>query len=220
MHVVIINGSPRAVRYSNTDKIIHAFVRGLRREGVTSELYAISERSSWQAIREAYMKNKCILIATPLFVENLPGLLLEFLGTLPKKTDGTKLSFILQGGFTEASQFRCGEAFLKKLPAFLGCTYGGCLVKGDNFSIRLAEGEQRDKMVAPYEAMGTLFAKFGTFDHEDARAFSGPEYLSAATRMVYDVVFKTVAKKSFQKAAASWGCTTPLDARPYERGSR
>ena len=78
-------------------------------------------------------------------VECVPGLLLEFLDTLPRKNENTQLSFILQGGFAEGCQYRCGEQFLEKLPAYLGCSYGGCLVKCDNFSIRLLEKEQQDR---------------------------------------------------------------------------
>lgn len=94
MHVVIINGSPRTSQYSNTDKIVGAFERGLANKGVTSERYAISDRNSWKDICHAYENN-------------------------------TQLSFILQGGFAEGCQYRCGEQFLEKLPSYLGCSYGG-----------------------------------------------------------------------------------------------
>lgn len=64
------------------------------------------------------MKNDEILIALPLYVECVPGLLLEFLETLPKKDERTRLSFLLQSGFAEGCQLRCGEAFLEKLPEY------------------------------------------------------------------------------------------------------
>ena len=38
MHVVIINGSPRVKKFSNTDKIIQAFVQGLQEGEATYEL--------------------------------------------------------------------------------------------------------------------------------------------------------------------------------------
>ncbi len=47
MHVVIINGSPRIKKNSNTGKIISAFTRGLGRTGATSEVFALSDRSVW-----------------------------------------------------------------------------------------------------------------------------------------------------------------------------
>ena len=213
MHVVIINGSPRISKYSNTDKIIKAFGKGLEEKGVSFESYAISERHSWDIIREAYIKNEEILIALPLFVECVPGLLLEFLETLPPKDEHTRLSFILQSGFAEGCQLRCGEEFLQKLPEYLGVRYGGCLVKGDNFSIRLLEEEQREQVTKPYQAMGAVFAQGEGFFQEEAKKFTGPEVFSAPVRLLLQIQFKTIAKKIFQKAAASWGCKEPLDRK-------
>lgn len=215
MHVVIINGSPRIQKFSNTDKIIGAFLKGLTDEGVTFEKYAISDRTSWSAIKTAYEANTQVIIALPLYVECVPGLLLEFLGTLPEKDKETQLSFILQGGFAEASQYRCGEEFLKKLTEYLGCTYGGCLVKGDNFSIRFLEGEQREHATAPYTRMGTLFAHKHGFDNEEASKFAGPEYFSLPRRLLIGFAFGTFAKKIFRNVAVKWGCKEPLDAKPY-----
>ena len=91
MHVVIINGSPRVQKFSNTEKIIAAFAKGLSEKGSTFETYAISNRKTWGAIRGAYLKNDEILIALPLYVECVPGLLLEFLETLPQKDQHTRI---------------------------------------------------------------------------------------------------------------------------------
>lgn len=219
MHVVIINGSPRVQKYSNTDKIIASFAKGLSEKGASFETYAISNRKSWEMIREAYIKNEEILIALPLYVENIPGLLLEFLETLPKKDEHTRLSFLLQSGFAEGCQLRCGEKFLAKLPQYLGTRYGGCLVKGGNFGIRFLDEEKQDQATKPYQAMGQLFAEGDGFFREEAKKFTGPEYFSLPMRFMMQFVFKTFAKKMFQKAAASWGCNTPLDEKVWETNS-
>ncbi len=216
MHVMIINGSPRARQYSNTEKIIASFGKGLSEKGATFEAYAISERSTWDEIREAYERNTEILIALPLFVECVPGLLLEFLETLPQKDGRTRMSFLLQGGFAEGCQLRCGEAFLEKMPSHLGIRYGGCLVKGDNFGIRILNGEQRERVTKPYQAMGALFAEGDGFLRAEAKAFTGPELFPLPIRLMLNVIFKTAAKKMFQKAAASWGCQTPLEEKVWE----
>lgn len=211
MHVVIINGSPRVQKYSNTEKIIASFAKGLSEKGVSFEAYAISDRQSWEMIRDAYIKNEEILIALPLYVECVPGLLLEFLETLPKKDEHTRLSFLLQSGFAEGCQLRCGEEFLTKLPGYLGVRYGGCLVKGDNFGIRVLDEEKQKQVTKPYQAMGELFAEGDGFFREEAKKFTGPEYLSLPMRLLMQFVFKTFQKKIFQKVAVSWGCNTPLD---------
>ena len=211
MHVVIINGSPRVQKYSNTEKIIASFSKGLSEKGVSFETYAISDRKSWEMIRDAYIKNEEILIAFPLYVECVPGLLLEFLETLPKKDERTRLSFLLQSGFAEGCQLRCGEEFLAKLPGYLGVRYGGCLVKGDNFGIRVLDEEKQRQVTKPYQAMGELFAEGDGFFREEAKKFTGPEYLSLPMRLLMQFAFRTFQKKIFQKVAVSWGCNTPLD---------
>ena len=66
MHVVIMNGSPRIKKYSNTDKIIEAFGKGLIKSGATYELYTLSDKKEWDAAREAFYKHTRILIALPL----------------------------------------------------------------------------------------------------------------------------------------------------------
>ena len=216
MHVVIINGSPRVQQYSNTEKIIAAFTKGLSEKGSTFETYAISNRQTWDSIRDAYTKNDEILIALPLYVECVPGLLLEFLETLPRKDAHTRLSFLLQSGFAEGCQLRCGEAFLEKLPEYLGVRYGGCMVKGNNFGIRILDEEKQAQVTKPYQAMGELFTKGDGFFGEEAKKFTGPEYYPLPVRLLMGLIFKTLAKKMFQKAAASWGCRVPLDEKVWE----
>jgi len=215
MHVLIINGSPRAEKYSNTDKIIKSFAEGLTESGVSYEKYAVSARSGWDAVREAYCRCSEIIIAMPLFVECVPGLLLEFLETLPRKDQNTRLSFIIQGGFAEASQFQCGEAFVKQLPGQLGVSYGGTLVKGDNFGIRVVGPEDVIKITGPYKEMGKAFVRENGFAGETVKHFAGPEYLSFPMRIMLQVMFKTVAGKKFAEVAKGFGCTVPLDYRPW-----
>ena len=100
MHLMVINASPRVKKFSNTDKILSKFLEGYEASGNTYEQYEISVRSSWDKIREAYDRNDNILIAIPLYVECIPGLLMEFLETLSPRSGG-KMSFILQSGFAE-----------------------------------------------------------------------------------------------------------------------
>lgn len=216
MHVVIINASPRVQKYSNTDKIIISFSKGLIKRGASFEKHAISERKYWDVIKEAYLKNDEIIFAVPLYVEAVPGLFLEFLETLPKKDNRTRVSFILQSGFAEGCQLRCGEEFLKNIIKYLGVSYGGCLVKGDNFGIRIMEGEARSRITKPYEAMGELFANGDGFMFDKAEKFTGPERFGPVTRMMLSFVFKYPARKMFITAAEKeFNCSTPLDYRPW-----
>ncbi|MBR5426389.1 MAG: hypothetical protein IK106_07680 [Clostridiales bacterium] len=237
MHALIINGSPRVKTYSNTDKILGKITEGMKESGSSYEQFEISDRSQWDSIRERFYCVDHILIALPLYVECIPGLLMEFLETIEpiakarpadatsaasrSAADGSetvsrpKLSFLLQSGFAEGIQLRCGEAYLEKLAGMLGCEYGGTLVKGDNFSIRLFEDEQREKIVGKYAEMGRIYGRDGAFTDEACEKFTGPEVFPFPIRLLIGLMFKTMAKKSFNDMAKKWGCTKPLTDRPY-----
>lgn len=213
---MIINGSPRVKQFSNTDKILTKFTEGLTENGTTFEQYEVSDRKQWDDIRNAYNTNKNILIALPLYVENIPGLLLEFLETLTPKNDGTQLSFILQGGFAEGSQLRCGEAYLEILTKELGCEYGGTLAKGNNFSIRFWGEATKERITTPYKEMGKEFAASGDFKSKACRRFTGPETYPLKIRILLGILFATVNRKNFKRIAAGLGCTKPIGYRPYK----
>ena len=94
---------------------------------------------------------------------------MEFLETLPVKNMNTRMSFILQGGFAEANQLNCGREFLKKLPKHLGISYGGTLIKGDNFGIRVVGKEDVIKLTGPYKEMGKAFVTENGFKDETVK---------------------------------------------------
>ena len=219
-HVVIINGSPRIKKNSNTNKIIQAFAEGLEKAGFTHKLYSLSNHAEWDEAREAFMTNDNIIIAVPLFVECLPSLLLEFLSTLPtERKQPAKLSFILHSGFDEGHQLRLGEKFLQSLPAQLGCTSGGVLVKGGSFLLRNRENsyikKMTDKMLASYTAMGLSFAQHGNFMTPEAKKFTGFEKNPKIGILLFNLIFKRIVKKNFERIAQEWGCSEPLDRKPY-----
>ena len=215
MHVLIINGSPRVKKYSNTNYILVKFTEGLRENGASFEQYEISDRGSWDQIRQAFDRNTVILIALPLYVECIPGLLMEFLETLTPKSDGSKMAFLLQGGFMEGVQLRCGEAYLKILAGKLGCAYMGTLVKGDNFMIRFFEGEWREKVTDPYADMGREYAVNGDFNSKACKKFTGHEKFPLPVRIYVGHILKTQAAKGFEQIAAAFECDKPLDYKPY-----
>lgn len=215
-HVVIINGSPRTKKFSNTNKILQSFIKGLEEAGATYELYSLSSRSEWDSARDAFMAHNRTIIALPLYVECVPGTLLEFLETLPaKREQPAQLSFMLHGGFEEGHQLRLGEKFLKSLPTQFGCIYGGCLVKGGSFMIRMFNEKQNKAVLLPYRAMGTFFIEKGGFLSPELKKFTGPEQIPWPFRKLIKILFKLVLKKKFDNFAKEWGCTRPLNSKPY-----
>ena len=217
MHLVIINASPRIEEKSNTAKIIKIFLRGFMKEGNTAEVWHLSDRKQWADVKAAFENNDNILFAVPLYVENVPGIMLEFLETLePKAESGSRMSFILQGGFAEACQLRCGEAYLEKLPAYFNCEYNGTLIKGNNFGPAWVSEKIGESMLAPYEAMGEVFADKGCFPKEIVTEFAKPEYFSEKEIRSYNRFGAKMQKWMFNYIAKKAGCKTPLDYKPYD----
>ena len=216
MNVIIINGSPRARQYSNTDKIIQAFVKGLEAEGHTYTLYALSSRHEWSAAREAYLSSEKIIFALPMYVESIPSLMLEFLDTLPTERQlPAELSFILHGGFDEGYQFRLCEKLLKSITSQLGCSYGGCLIKGGSFMLRLFSDKEVEKMTKSYIEMGRSYAWNGDFQTPASRKFTGTERYPWLIRQLSALVLKLIVNRKFEQFATDWGCDRPLDDKPY-----
>lgn len=203
-------------RFSNTDKIIHSFVKGLEEEGVTWELHNLSDRKLWDTARDAFLQHGRTLIAFPLYVECVPSLMLEFLSSLSteRQVPG-QLSFLLHGGMDEGNEFRLAQRFLQGLPAQLGCSYGGTLIKGGSFRIRTTSDEERAKMVAPWVPMGKLFAQKGSFLTPEAERFIGPEQYPWWVRKMVSLLFLKKVNRGFEDFAKSLGCTRPLDDKPY-----
>ena len=220
MHLVIISGAARSQSKSNTAKIIAAFRRGFEEYGNTTECWFLSDRRQWKRAVIAFEQNSLILFALPLYMENIPGILLEFLSSLtPKENPGTKLAFLLQGGFPEASQSRCCEAFLETLPAQLGCDYAGTLIKGDMFGTGLVDEKNRAKMLKPFREMGRSFARYSRFEKTVVAVFSAPEYMSGKQIRMYNRVGKHISRFFMGRIAKKLGCKERLDARPYSIAS-
>ena len=215
-HLVIINGSPRVAKFSNTEKIIHSFAKGLEEAGVTLELHHLSNRNEWDAAREAYLDNERTLIAFPLYVECVPSLMLEFLTTLPvvRQQQG-ELSFLLHGGMDEGNEFRLCEQFLKTLPTQLGCSYGGTLIHGGSFRIRTAGDKEVARILDPYVKMGRLYAQKGNFLSPQAAKFIGMEQYPWLVRKLVSLLALDKINGEFEQFAKDWGCIRPLDDKPY-----
>lgn len=226
MQVVIINGSPRSFQFSNTAKILRAFIKGYEAEGNTCELYSLSNRREWDAARKAYLANDKIIFALPMYVESIPSLMLEFLDTLCREANTlggptereypAELSFILHGGFDEGYQFRFCEKLLMSITTQLGCSYGGCLIKGGSFMLRLFGDAEVEKTTNPYIEMGRAYAWYGDFLTPAARRFAGTERYPWLVRQLSTLVLKLMVNKKFEQFARDWGCCVPLDYKPYQ----
>ncbi len=219
MHLVIISGATRTRSKSNTAKIVAAFEEGYREGGNTAETWFLSDRAQWDGAAKAFEQSNNILIALPLYVENIPGILLEFLeGLTPKSAPGTQIAFLVQGGFPEASQSRCCEKYLETLPEQLGCAYAGTLIKGDMFGLGLMDEKEREKPLAAFTEMGRHFAETHRFEKDVVDVFAAPEYLPEKELRMFKLFGRPVQKLFMGRMAKKMGCQGRLDAQPYSTG--
>lgn len=179
MHLLIVSCTPRAKEKSNTDKILDELKKGYEYNGNTTETLYLYKRNEWESMREKFYENDNILFALPLYVECIPGIMAEFLETLkPKQNCNTKIGFLLQSGFAEASQLRCCESYLETLPSLLGCEYNGTLLKGGMFAVSFIGSKMGKQMVEPFYNMGKYYAQNNYFNKEAVNDFAKPEYFS------------------------------------------
>ncbi|MDD3746321.1 MAG: NAD(P)H-dependent oxidoreductase [Anaerostipes sp.] len=217
MNLVIINCSPRTAAKSNTEMVIAAFCKGFEARGNTSELWHLSKRDEWKNARDAFASKEQILFALPLYVENVPGILLEFLQSLPKKSaPGTKVTFLIQGGFEEAIQAACAKAYVEMLPSYLGCDYAGTLTKGGLFGVNFLPEKMSRSVLEHFEDARREFAKAGCFSEKYTKAFAGPEHYSKAEIQKYELIGCHLSKFMMGRIARKLGCKEKLDVQPYK----
>ena len=140
----------------------------------------------------------------------------EYLESLkPKQKNNTKIGFLLQGGFGEASQLRCCESYLETLPSLLGCEYNGTLLKGDMFAVSFIGSKMGKQMVEPFYNMGKYYAQNNYFNKEVVNDFAKPEYFSKKEIFLNNVV--SPLNKLFMKVfAKKLGCKGSLNDKSYQ----
>ena len=72
-----------------------------------------------------------------------------------------------------------------------------------------------DKILASYAKMGQSFAQNGNFFTPEAKKFTGYEKNPKIGVLLFNLFFKRIVKKTFDRMAQEWGCTRPLDDKPY-----
>ena len=216
MNLLMISCTPRMKEKSNTDKILDEFKKGYESNGNTTETFYLYKRNEWEIIRKKFYESDNILFALPLYVECIPGIMAEFLESLkPKEKSNTKIGFLLQGGFGEASQLRCCESYLETLPSLLGCVYNGTLLKGDMFAVSFLDGKIRKQLVEPFYNMGKYYAQNNYFNKEVVNDFAKPEYFSKKV-IFLNTVLSPLNKLFFKVFAKKLGCKRSLNDKPYE----
>lgn len=216
LSLVIFSCSPRSEEKSNTASIAKAFKQGYEEfTDETCEIYYLCKRKYWDIYMDAFKNNQNIIFAMPLFVECIPGLLMEFLEFLPSKNHDTNIAFIVQGGFEEAHQLRTCEHYLQRLPEYLNCTYKGTLIKGGMFSLAFASDKSKKKKLQPFVDMGFKYGQVKYFDSIEVSKFAGREFVPKSV-ILLNKLLKPINKLAWNMVSKKFNPQGKLDDKPYE----
>lgn len=162
MKTLIINGSPKA-KNGNTEVFIQQFIKGA---GTPYEVcYVVKEDS--QQLAEYMQQFDTIIIAMPLYIHAMPGIVMKLIGCMePAKDTGKSIGFIVQFGFMESAHSKYLEKYLSSLARHLNYSYLGTVVRGGSSGISMMPDKMTKKLFNQMQMLGEYFEKEGSFDKE------------------------------------------------------
>lgn len=213
MHTVIINGSPRGT-FGNSQIILNKFLEGYSLSGDTYQQFCVSDKEKWVEIKTSIEKSANIIVIFPLYAELLPGSLLEFFDYLSdaELSEQNTMSFILHSGNLVAGVRGCCNDYLKQLTKYLGCSFGGVLIRGNSFFYFNIDSQKAEELVSPYAEMGKYFSINKSFFGEEVRKFVGQTEIKQSEARIINRICKILMTEFAEKA----NCKIPLDNKPYE----
>ncbi len=222
MQLTIFSCSPQVKEKSASAFIAKAFQIGFTADHKNdASIYHLRDRGDWKLHKKAFAQSEQALFVLPLYVDCIPGLLMEFLEyiedwrTLEDAFEKKQISFIVQSGFPEALQLRVCEKYLEQLPSRLGCRYGGTLLKGGLYGVAYAMGQKSKTQTGDVFAdWGKRFAREQRFEKEAATAFAAPERFDKKTVRIFTLLMP-ISRIMWNRLAKKNGATQKLDARPY-----
>lgn len=202
MHILIISATPHSLEYSNTNKLIKAFEKGILESNEETEILYLSKKIEWDQIIQKISESKHIVFAIPVYVGIVPSLFKEFLELLYKNKHyiGSKnISYILQSGYPEATQRRCCEKYLESFTAFLDCSFGGILSHGIDYG--LIENVDFEQTLRFYFEFGKEYiAHNASFLFEKAESFTGVDNLTEQQARNFTRYFNFFCKCAAQES--------------------
>jgi len=178
MKLTIFNGSPRGVN-SNTKILLEHFINGFTEtEGNSYELSYLVRIKEGEQFVTLFQEAEHILVATPLYVDAMPGIVKAFIESLEPlcgQKGNADIGFIVQSGFPEPNHSRYLERYLAKLSARLGCRYNGTVIRGGVEGIQALPGFMSKKLLKTFYELGRIYGKTGKFDEQLVRKLAGPE---------------------------------------------
>lgn len=221
MKITVFNGSPRGAK-SNTKILLAHLLEGYRSVAgadVEVETHFLNRRSQRDVQREAFSRADLVLLAFPLYVHAMPGIVKELLEVLEPRdpADGARLAFVVQQGFPETHQSSWLTPYLARLPERLGCQEAGIAVKGGVEGIQIMPAWMTRKLYRAFADLGRDLAQHGRFDPSRVERLAQPVRLGPGRRLVYRALAVTgLTNFYWNKNLKANGAYDQRHARPYE----
>ncbi|MEN8118063.1 MAG: NAD(P)H-dependent oxidoreductase [Bacteroidota bacterium] len=189
MRLAIFNGSPRG-KSSNTSRLLGNFVKGFTGGGgvVTSYNYLIKESDIHNHLKN-FIEAETILLAFPLYVDSLPGIVKNFI----EETAGfdgkeKKILFLVHSGFPEGVHSAGVTKYLELLAKRWGIKCLGIIVKPGSEGIRIQSESKNKKLFQNFEKLGKVLAKTGSLDMEIVDKMKKPYRFPKFALLIFNVL--------------------------------
>ena len=194
--LLLLNGSPRGPR-SNSMKMLSRVAEGWASEESLAdpavEVLHLAHSADFAQAVDAFGRADTVLLGMPLYTDSMPALVktyIEALAPFVGHTEGPRLGFLVQSGFSEALHSRPLQQYLEKLARRLGCAYAGTIVRGSGESLQAMPDQANNRLWTRLQGLGRSLAREDRFDPDLLRAVAKTERLSTIGAAAMKVALK------------------------------
>ena len=219
MKLTIFNGSGRGSK-SNTTAMMNQFIHGFESiQGNKAEMIYLSGKLDAQQPVDAFLAADVALLAFPLYVDAMPGMVKLFIEALQPycgREENPTMAYFIHCGFPEPLHCRYVEQYLEKLTFRLGSEYAGTMVRGGTEGVRLMPEKMNRKLFSNLMQLGVSLGTTGKFQKELLEKLSGIEKYPAITGLLLPVMTKMGITTSYwDQELKKHGTYHQHDAKPY-----
>jgi len=219
MQLTIFNGSPRGKK-SNSKLLLEQFTCGfMETTGNSFEIHYLNRVKDVENFQHAFGEAECVLLATPLYTDAMPGVVKAFIETLQPlvgREANPPIGFIVQSGFPEAGHSRPLERYFEKLAVRLGSPYLGTIVKGGVEGIQIQPENMTRKLFEAFHQIGRHFGETGLFDQNLIQGLAKPEHYPRWSLPLMKLFLKTgLGRFYWNKQLKENGVYDDRFARPF-----
>lgn len=159
MKLAVFNGSPRG-KLSNTSVLLSFFINGLKSRGgeVTSYDLLIREEDLDEHVNH-FKKADSVMLATPLYVDSVPGMVKKFIETIGNYDGaGKKILFLVHSGFPEGIHSQGVINYFQFLVKRWNMNCAGIILLPGSEGIRMRQEAKSLKLFRKFELIGESLA--------------------------------------------------------------